>query len=236
MTSQAFVSRLFPRGARFEGRIHEQLATSLPRRNLSSPLWHDGYLETHKSDRNIQLLQNELSQSPDNPYFLFQLALEYSSLNQSAKAFDCLQKAYVNMRPDDAFAPNIVVDLLHAVIELKRFDIGLDVIEKNSPSLDDFPDYHFVCGLFYMNLVRSAPAKHIALLPKIEQSFKRCLSLGDTDRYKSVRGTGSFLAWYNLGTLYHVFGETAAARTCLKNAAASGYQPAIQLLKQLPTP
>lgn len=235
MTSQGFVSRLFPRGARFEGRIHEQLASPLPRLNLTGALWHDGYLETHKSDRNIQLLQRELEQDPGNAHFLFQLALEYSSLNQPARAFDCLQKAFARMQPGDAFAPNIVVDYLHAILELRQFDTGLKVIEQTRAALDDFPDFHFVCGLFYMNLVRSNPSKHIALLPKIELSYKRCLTLGETDRYKSVRGAGSFLAWFNLGTLYHVFGEQTAARTCFEKAAELGYAPAIQFLKQLTT-
>src|SRR5579859_3451807 len=66
--SQSFVSRLFPRGARFEGRIHEQLISPLPRLNLKGDLWHDGYLETDKSDRNIKLLTRELQNTPQDPY------------------------------------------------------------------------------------------------------------------------------------------------------------------------
>src|SRR5262249_43880771 len=46
LRSQSFVSRLFPRGARFQGRIHEQIVSQLPRVNLRGELWHDGYLET----------------------------------------------------------------------------------------------------------------------------------------------------------------------------------------------
>ncbi|HWH71104.1 MAG TPA: glycosyltransferase family 2 protein [Candidatus Sulfotelmatobacter sp.] len=231
LSSQSFVSRLFPRGAHFEGRIHEQLISPLPRVALKGELGHDGYLETQKSDRNINLLLRELEVSPDNAYYFFQLAIEYSSLEQTEKAFGCLERAFALARSDAAFAPNLVVDYLYAILELKRFEVGLAVIAQASGFLQDFPDFHLVCGLFYMNLVRSNSAKYIAYLPQIEQSFQRCLALGETEKFKSVRGTGTFLAHYNLGTLYHVFGDAAGARRCFEQAARLGYDPAIQILK-----
>ncbi|HLH52262.1 MAG TPA: glycosyltransferase [Verrucomicrobiae bacterium] len=233
LRSQTFVSRLFPRGARFEGRIHEQLVSSLPRKNLKGELWHDGYLETSKSDRNVKLLQEQLRSSPDNSYFLFQLALEYTSLNRPEQACDCLQKAYATSRLDEPFAPNLVVDYLYALMELKRYETGLQVLQKAEPLLADFPDFYLVRGLFYMNLIRSNPGKHGAELPQIEKSFNRCLALGETETYKSVRGSGSFLAQYNLGLLYHVFGEKEKALACFEQASALGYEPAGQMLTKL---
>ena len=231
--SHGFVSRLFPRGVRFEGAIHEQLVSTLPKLNLRGELWHDGYLETAKTDRNILLLSNELEKMPDNAHYLFQLALEYTSLNRTQKAFECLQKAHALIRPGDSFAPNVIVDYLYAINELAQFDLGLKVIEQTKGALDDFPDYHFVCGVFFMNLVRSNTAKYVSLLPRIEQSYKRCLALGETDNYKSVAGTGSFLAYYNLGTLYHVFGDAAGAEDCFQKAAKLGHEPAKEMLRQL---
>ena len=230
-TSQCYVSRLFPRGAHFEGRIHEQLVSPLPRVNLNGELLHDGYLDAKKSDRNILLLLRELEESPQNTYYLFQLALEYSSLAQTQEALGALETAYALINGSESFAPNLVVDYLHAILETKQFDAGLAVIERWAGALDDFPDFHFICGSFYMNLVRSNPSHYIALLPRIEQSFKRCLAIGDTIKYKSVKGTGSFLAHYNLGTLYQVFGEEALAAGSFQKAARLGYEPAIEMLK-----
>lgn len=230
--SQGYVSRLFPKGARFEGAIHEQLVSNLPKMNLRGELWHDGYLETAKSDRNIRLLLKELEKQPESAHLLFQLALEYSSLEQTRQAFECLQKAHALMRADDAFAPNVIVDYLYAINELGQFELGLKVIGQ-ARGLEDFPDYHFVCGVFYMNLVRSNTAKYVSYLPLIEQSYKKCLALGETDKYKSVSGTGSFLAFYNLGTLYHVFGDSAGAADCFQKAARLGHEPAVEMLGQL---
>jgi len=231
--STSRVSRLFPRGPRFEGRIHDQLVSSLPRLDLKGELWHDGYLDAQKSDRNVKLLMAELEKQPGDTYLLFQLALEYAGLNQTEKAAECLGKAFDRVRLNEPFAPNLVVDYLYALNELKRYEPGLAVIHKAAGALQDFPDFHLVCGLFYMNLVRSNAAKYVSYLPKIEESFKRCLAVGETDKYKSVRGSGTFLAQYNLGTLYHVFGNQAAARQCFEQAAKLGYEPARQMLERL---
>jgi tetratricopeptide (TPR) repeat protein len=231
--SQSFVSRLFPRGVRYRGRIHEQLDSPLPRANLSGELWHDGYLKAQKADRNLRLLLREVEQQPASPYYLFQLAIEYTSLSQPKEAFDTLERAFALAEGNEPFFPNIAVDFLHAIIRLQSFDTGLKVIAKTKDRLEDFPDFHFVCGLFYMNMIRCAPAKHLALVPEIEQSFRRCLSLGETDKYKSVKGTGSFLAYYNLGAFYYAFGNNPKAVDCFKSAAKLGYAPALQLLRAI---
>ncbi len=233
LRSQSFISRLFPRGIRFQGRIHEQLVSQLPRVNLRGELFHDGYLETQKTSRNVQLLLAELKREPDNPYLLYQLAIEYTSLDQSGDACRCLEQAYARMNRSDLFAPNVVVDLIYAGMALKQWDAGVRVIAESEKFLDDFPDFHLVRGLFYMNLIRSDPARHAGQLPKIEQSFRRCLALGEGEKYKSIRGAGTFLANYNLGVFYHVFGNARGARTCLEAAATQGYEPASAILKKL---
>jgi len=231
--SSTFVSRLFPRGATFAGRIHEQIVSDLPRVNLHGELAHDGYLETQKSDRNVKMLQAELARDPRNAYLHFQLALEYTSLERPRDAFAALQSARKYMQPSDPFAPNVIVDFLYAALELKQYAAGLEAIRDSESWLADFPDFHHVCGLFYMRYVGSDPAKNIGDLPKIEQSFLRSLTLGETEKYKSVYGSGSFLASYNLGVFYHAFGDDAGAQRCLEAAARQNYAPAAALLQQL---
>jgi glycosyltransferase involved in cell wall biosynthesis len=233
LRSQSFVSRLFPRGAHFQGRIHEQIVSPLPRINLHGELWHDGYLETQKSDRNTKLLQAELEREPGNAYLLHQLAIEYTSLEQTENAFQCLQKAFARIKGDEPFAPNLAVDLLYAAMALKQFDRGADVIVKSEKVFADFPDFHLARGLFYMNLIRSNASKYIKELPEIEQSFRRCLALGETDKYKSVHGSGTFLANYNLGVFYHAFGNASAAKACFEAATSQGYQSAAAMLKKI---
>lgn len=233
LRSQSYVARLFPRGPRFQGRIHEQIVSPLPRINLQAGLYHDGYLMAGKSGRNVKLLIAELAHQPDNAYLAYQLAIEYTTLEQPANAMEHLQKAIGVMKWIDSFAPNVVVDLLYASMSLKQFDIGLATIAKSETYLQDFPDFYLARGLFYMNLIRSNAAKFINELPKVEQSFRRCLALGETDKYKSVLGSGTFLANHNLGIFYNVFGNKGAARKCFEQAMAQGYEPAGEMLKKL---
>jgi len=231
--SSTFVSRLFPRGAQFAGRIHEQIVSDLPRVNLRGEVLHDGYLETKKSDRNVKLLSAEIARDPANAYLHFQLALEYTSLGRPADAYASLQLSLEHMLPSDPFAPNVIVDFLYAAMELKQYAAGLEAIHASEAWVADFPDFHHVCGLFYMRYVGSDPAKNIGDLPRIEQSFRRSLALGETDKYKSVQGSGSYLASYNLGVFYHAFGDTAGAERCLQAAARQNYAPATALLQKL---
>ena len=232
-SSQCLVPRLFPRGARFAGRIHEQVVSPLPRADLRGELWHDGYLEMQKGDRNSKLLEAELEREPDNVYFLFQLALEHSAKVRTEKAFDCLRKAFGLVKPGDPAAPNIAVDYLYTLMELKKFEEGIETVARAEKYLGDFPDFFLVRGLFFMNLIRSDPKKYVSELPKIEESFRRCLALGEAEKYKSVRGSGTFLASYNLGVYYQVFGDLAGARRCFEAAAAQGYGPAAALLRKI---
>jgi glycosyltransferase involved in cell wall biosynthesis len=233
LRSQSFVSRLFPRGARFEGRIHEQLVCSLPRANLRGELWHDGYMQPGKSERNLKLLLREIEREPSNAYLLYQIALEHSELDRTEEAFSHLGKALTLLKGTEPFAPNVIVDFLYAAMALKDWSSGLELMEKARAALDDFPDFHLVCGLFCMNLVRNDPAKYISWLPRIEQSFQKCLTLGESEKHRSVQGAGSFLAAYNLGTLYHAFGDTARALPLFRSAADQGYEPAATMLRQL---
>jgi tetratricopeptide (TPR) repeat protein len=226
--------RLFPRGAHYEGRIHEQLISPLPRANLRGELWHDGYVDLQrKGDRNMKLLLAELERDPDNVYFLFQLASEYNAISQPEKAFGCLQKAFARVKPGDALAPNIAVDFLYTIMALKKFEAGIEAAARAEQYLGDFPDFFLVRGLFFMNLIRSNPAKYVSELPKIEQSFRRCLALGEDETRRSVHGSGTFLANYNLGVFYQAFGNSEGARRCFESAAAQGYEPAAALLEKM---
>ena len=73
---------------------------------------------------------------------------------------------------------------------------------------------------------RTVAGARIGAATRLEQRFQRCLALGDPPQHKSAVGTGTFLAYYNLGALYQLFGEAVAARQCFERAAGLGYEPA----------
>ncbi|MNO17849.1 SPBc2 prophage-derived glycosyltransferase SunS [compost metagenome] len=230
--SQSFISRLFPKGLYYEGRVHEQIASELPRVKLSVEVQHDGYFMKNKSARNIPILEHELRENPQNPYYYYQIAKEYRGQGEHELAYQYLVEAYRRVSRTEMFAPNVIVDFIYAIIETGNFDEGISLIANEREFLWDFSDFHFASAVFLLDLIMSNP-QYSELIPVIEQSYLRCLEIGDTDQYDSVIGTGSYLAYHNLGTYYEVTGNLEKACDCYKNAANYNYGPSIMRIDEL---
>ena len=112
-------------------------------------------------------------------------------------------------------------------------DEAAAVVEREERVLGGFPDFCFVCGLFYMKRVLSDVERYMDLLPNIEKCYLKCLRLGERPELGGVVGTGSFKAAYNLGAWYEVSGQTELARKYYKEAAKAGYGPAKERLRRV---
>lgn len=229
-TAIARLPRLLPKGAQYYGRIHEQVDQAYSRQNVAIRVRHDGYLRTDKSARNIPLLLQELEVNKQNPYYAYQLAKEYDGTGQNEKAAGYFNMAYSLLTGKERYAPNVVVDYIYTLMKLGQMDHILSLIHKKHAWLEPFPDYHFACGVFYLEAAMAAPAQAAAYLPLIEVSYKRCLALGESSIYDTVEGTGSFAALYNLGVFYEVLGQNGKAMDCYKESAKLGYKKAVERL------
>ncbi|MEF2968102.1 glycosyltransferase family 2 protein [Paenibacillus sp. M1] len=231
--AQCFISRLFPRGLYYKGRIHEQVQSDLPRVKLSVEVQHDGYYQKVKSGRNIPILQLEIQDHPNDPYYHYQIAKEYKGIDDHNAAYLHLQEAYKRITRQEMYAPYVIVNLLYEILATGHLEEGLQLIEREKEFLWEFSDFHFASGVFYLDLIMSNTAKYINYLPQIEQSYLRCLEIGETDQYDSVIGTGSFAALHNLGVFYEVTGNKEKASTCYKEAAILNYEPSMTRLNLL---
>jgi glycosyltransferase involved in cell wall biosynthesis len=231
--AQSYLSRLLPKGVKYTGRIHEQVASDLPRENLDIEVYHDGYVYTDKTDRNLKLLLLELERDPLNDYVLYQVGKQYKLQQQLQQAEVYFEKSYHLAPLGSWYRHSLIIDYLYTIIGNKSFEKGLKLIEIERDRFADSPDFHFACGLFYMDLIFSNVNKYIHLFPLIEKSFLRCLEIGDTDKYDSVKGTGSFLASYNLGVFHEVLGNTDKAISFYQQAANEQYERAIKRLELL---
>ncbi|MDE8564468.1 glycosyltransferase [Anoxybacillus rupiensis] len=231
--AQSYLSRLLPKGVKYVGRVHEQIETDLPREDLDIEVYHDGYIATDKTDRNLNLLLLELEKDPFNDYVLYQIGKQYKLKQQLRQAERYFEKSYQLVPLYSWYRHNLVVDYLYTVRGNQSFEKGIKLIETEQNSLADSPDFHFACGLFYMDLIFSDVNQYIHLFPLIEQSFLRCLAIGDTAKYDSVKGTGSFLALYNLGVFHEALGNVNKAISFYQKAADLQYGQAIKRLEML---
>lgn len=227
------ISRLFPRGVYYKGNIHEQVISDLPHRLTGVTVYHDGYYETDKTERNLPLLQQALLQDPESPYLNMQLAREWKNKQLFKEADHYFSKAYRLATGNEGYYSNLVVDYLYNLIKIGKLEEGYEVIQGEQEALSMSPDFFFAAGMFYMDYVLGNVAAHLDKLPLIETSFRRCLELGERKENGGVMGTGSFFAAYNLGVYYEVVGETAKALHYYQLSARQKYTKAIERLQLL---
>src|SRR5690606_10000687 len=141
--------------------------------------------------------------------------------------------ALAGITGNERFAPNLIVDFLYATIKASRFDIGMQLIERNFTCVRDCSDFYFACGIFYRDLILYDPIKFSSYLIKIESSYRKCIEIGEGSRYDGVIGTGTYAAWYNLGNYYEIVGNVAEAIRCYQHAASYNYARAIQRLHDI---
>ena len=234
--AQSYLSRLLPKGVTYSGRVHEQVDSPFPRKNVNVEVYHDGYVHTNKTERNLNLLLQELKQHPTDDYVLYQVGKQYKLLQQLNMAEKYFEESYRLVPLHAWYRHSLVIDYLYTMTVNRSFEQGLQVIAIEQKRLDDSPDFHFACGLFYMDAIFCHTDRYAHLFPLIERCFIRCLEIGETEKYDRVRGTGSFLAAYNLGVFYEVTGQIEKAVHFYKRAAHEGYEKAIERLNMLLNP
>lgn len=233
--SFAFISRLFPKEVYYSGRIHEQINSKLPHYRLPFTIYHDGYLNSNeeKAQRNISILFEEYSDDPENPYILYQLAKEHKRKNDIQGALNYLEKANRRINKEQGFYPVFIVDYIYVLMESGHLNEGMRVIQDNEEYLNDYPDFHFASGLFYMEYLIKGGLTEVSQIFSIERAFKKCIEIGEVDKYDCVIGTGTFLAYYNLGVFYEVVGNRSEAIKYYQKSAQLDYFPAMRQLKRM---
>lgn len=225
-TEQAgsWVTRLMPRGTRYQGRVHEQVVSGLSKRRLPLVLGHSGYQPEAmqaKRGRNRALLLQELQAQPGNPYVLYQLGKDCEVFDELPLACEYYLKAAAACPPGAQYAHDLDVRLLHCLSRSGRLDEALilagDLMERRA----DSPDFFFAVGNLFLDRAVADPRTAASeSLPNAEAAWLRSLSIGERpDLEGSVVGRGSFLAAHNLAVLYEGWGRKEEAQRYARLAA-----------------
>ncbi len=201
------LNRLFKNGLfHYEGRVHEQLVPNdkmeCAAEYTDVVLGHTGYVDPdsmlRKSNIYRDLLLKMLTDTPDDPYVLFQIGRTYYVEKDYENAIIYFEKA-LNLDPD----PNL--EYTESLLETYGYALLNHKDAKKAMSIlgvyDDFSrfaDYLFLCGLILMNNALFDEA-----VAEFENAAKkeRC----------SVEGVNSYLAFYNCGVIKEVLGDRSAA-------------------------
>ncbi|MCO5400270.1 glycosyltransferase family 2 protein [Ralstonia soli] len=213
-----WVSRLLPRGVRYERRIHEQPVSSLPRARLPLVLSHDGYLDAKiekKLDRNVSLLLEELADRPDDPYVLYQLGKDAEVIAEDfARASDFYTRSAALVPKDAAYRHDLCVRLLFCLSKSGRLE---DAITRSGEWMEDWsesPDFFFTVGMLMFDAAAAQPKQaDEQWLPMAENAFLRCLEIGERPELDGVAGRGSHMAAHNLCVMYQTQSNTARLKS-----------------------
>ena len=209
-----WVARLFPRGVRYHGRIHEQPVSALPRRRVALSVCHDGYRAAaleRKRGRNDALLRRALAERPDDPYLLYQLGKNdevYGAHDQAAERY----LAALAHCGEDTYRHDLVVRALYCLKKAGRHGAALELAQADMARWEASPDFYFVLGDLLLDWAACEPERAFELLPMVEECWQRCLQIGECQDFSgAVSGRGSYLAAHNLVVLYENLGMTEQA-------------------------
>ncbi|WP_271009974.1 glycosyltransferase [Paucibacter sp. B51] len=200
--AHARLSRVLPAAVRYAGRIHEQPQHQLPLRALAVQIGHDGYLPDRlqaKRGRNEALLRQELQQRPDDAYLWYQLGKDQSVYEDYAAAETSFAQAAALAPTPPGWWMDLVARRLFGLKQLKRHDAGMDFAQSQLDVCAESPDFFFALGDLLLDCAADLPEQAPALLPMIEDAWRRCLEIGERPELSgAVAGRGSHLAAHNL--------------------------------------
>lgn len=191
---------------RFEGRIHEQIAAAICRRNPEAAfhvtdmvIHHYGYQTAiverkDKVNRNVRLLQQAVEEEPDQPFHHYNLGVEYLRVGEAERALETFGVARMGIDPAvTSYAHLLFKYEIRCLQHLNRWQEALDRIDA---ALELFPEY---TDLMHH---RGVCADALGDADRAELSLREAVRMGPPPPiYHTEEGIGTYQTWYTLGRL-----------------------------------
>lgn len=229
-TSVDRVERLFNRNVyHYERPIHEQV---LPIDKKKTKLYtypiplcaeHAGYTGTRddinkKAMRNLEILLASEKDFPD-AYTYYQIGQSYYIMSEWKKACSYFEKALsFPLNPDAEYVRVMVVNYGYSLLHDERLNDAVKFFEEYYQYFETYADYVFLVGYIYMktgNYMKSA------------LNLIKATTLTDF----LVEGTNSFMAYFHLGVVYEMIGNTEMALMFYEKAG--DYPKALEQVNRL---
>ncbi len=228
-------------GFRFENKIHEKLnayQVLTPEevqkiKTIPIKVYHYGYMDPvvlnkKKLERNVKMLEEELSKEDHNPWIDYYIANEHYRAQQYEKAFEFVNKSIMLFLKNKLMPPSLLYNLKYSILlTLGSYEGAWPGIER---AIALYPDY--VDLRFYKGVILYAKKMY----PEALEEFEICLEMGEENlQHLTLKGVGSFQALYYKGCCLERMGQVeAAAKAYLKSAGISPtYTKPVDALRQL---
>jgi len=208
-----WITRLLPRGVRYEGAVHEQPVCALLRSRLPVVIGHDGYLGNAlqtKRGRNRAMLMTALQAADGrDPYLLFQLGKDFETYGELIPAADHYLQSLALAEAGDRYRSQLVVRAMHCLGKSGRLAEAMTLASEAMEDLGHLSNYQFTLGDICLDGAVARPDEALdQWLPLAEAAWLRCLAIGECpDQDGWVAGRGSYLAAHNLHAIYDGLGD-----------------------------
>jgi tetratricopeptide (TPR) repeat protein len=217
--------RLFRnRGYRFTGKIHEQIEHEISKQGMiiQAPIiiHHLGYLSKiknvkQKGARNITMLQEELRDSPQNPYLRFQFGSDLGINNmhdEAIREFSLVYDSFKNLPPDEW--PQYAVQAIH-LISKSHYLLGQhqEALQWSDWALNRWKITEI---LYHRGFIQHELCKYACAIA----TFRKCMKWGEAENGSFLvrPGTGDYLAMLAIGRIYDYIGDPETALFWYLNA------------------
>lgn len=146
---------------RYTGIIHEQVATSILSATLGQGLAqapliirHLGYLDCwikakDKPTRNISLIREGIKQTPDDPFLLYCLGLEYYRQHSVSAGLNCLEQALPHLTGAEGYFENVLCHKALGLYATEQIDVLLEFLNKTLLMFPEHPVLRAYRGCAY---------------------------------------------------------------------------------------
>lgn len=229
------LERLFHRQHyRYENAIHEQIcdvrtgSTYYTRYEAPITVDHIGYAGTaeerrKKTERNNELLFQEIAKNPDDPYNFFQAAQSFNLIEDYENAYAYYKQAFsLGLDTENPWVYVMASNFINACVQLGRGDEALAFYLPVYDTYAANPSFLSSIGSLYLDLEPPRPLKAIVEFVKVLQSP---VSPDGMD-YSAV-------ALYGMGYANELLGNAPAALDFYQKSAEKNYPLALQKLSEL---
>ncbi len=199
------------KGYKYKGSIHENI--NVPNMEKDNyiieekicKVIHYGYLysvvkERGKSDRNLKILKKQLKENQNDPYIYYNIGACYEAAGDNEKAleyyFECNKVASKkSLTRITLYEIDMSKRIAECLVKLGKYSECIEMIDNllSDTAYEGFVDLEYIQGFCYY-LEKDYKTAILC--------FEKCIEMGETKKFISVLGMGSFKAKFVMAKCY----------------------------------
>lgn len=211
-------------GYHFEGNIHEhpvgdENTPNVPMATVDIRFYHYGYLQHEidskaKRKRNINLLEKELKNKPNDELTLFYMANEYYAAKDFETSIIFFEKSLSLCNPANSLFTKILFRIIMCYYIKGDYERAIQYIKHVLSYYPGFTDAEMLRGIIRLKQMRK---------PEAIRSLNKCLRMGETQPILcNINGAGSYQPHVILCDIYYSMGQYPKSRYHCYKAIMSG--------------